>query len=84
MHNKNIPKPQWFRKKIRPGVHKQMRSLMRSSRLYSIFEEEMCLNITKCFSKKQACKWILGTLKVRPIPAAVIGHMKIWRQDEKL
>jgi lipoic acid synthetase len=58
-------KPEWLRKKIRPGAHAEMDRLVGDLRLNTVCREACCPNITDCFSRKQATFLILGVACTR-------------------
>ena len=53
-------KPEWLRKKIKPGDQSEMRQLLGELRLNTVCQQALCPNISECFSCGQATFLILG------------------------
>ncbi|WP_211080445.1 lipoyl synthase [Enterobacteriaceae endosymbiont of Plateumaris braccata] len=63
-----LKKPDWIKIKFsEKNIHKvkQIKSIIKKNRLYSVCEEASCPNIIECFSKKQVTFMILGNICTR-------------------
>jgi lipoyl synthase len=58
-------KPAWLQKKVAPGAHAEMDTLLGGLKLNTVCREAMCPNISECFRQQQATFLIMGAVCTR-------------------
>lgn len=77
MKQKILKKPDWI--KIKFSVKninkiKQIKSILKKNKLYSVCEEASCPNLIECFGKRQLTFMILGNICTRNCPYCDVTH----------
>ena len=79
-----IPKPEWLRVKAptTPKV-RELKSLLRKQKLYTVCEEAACPNLTECFGNGTATFMIMGDVCTRRCSFCDVAHGRPLALDDK-
>lgn len=73
--HERLPKPDWIRVRAASGPRfKEIKDILRDSKLHSVCEEASCPNIGECFSNGTATFMIMGDRCTRRCPFCDVGH----------